>query len=551
MQTNKVFFNSDDQSEYYDAIANGNITNNQLSPIPKRLADHAAVRRQYCNRDQQRRPQQRQFQQRQSQQQQFQQQQPQQQSQQQQPQQQQFQQRQPQQQFQQRQLQQQQSQQSLYQQAQFQQNQQNQQKGQQGQQTHPPVRHIEVAVEMNDGNNVRINRKTTKNLSCQEGKNKETKICDKIPFNTIKNNGICSGKIKTYITYNSNNEYDVTFSKSCMWISLAQALTIAEGFIVSPCSLRQMYGFPNESVDFIVFDSGTSNISDSVGINHISYLRRVCDEKNIKIDIYMANCGKTEGSFWIGKPAISVSPLLVADKDIDDNHRFSIVNFPGYHYELIVSKTATTKHHQIPVHYIRKCGWEIKSYKMYPEKPKCDRNDKNRTITIPSGQMRNHSIPQYSFPSISEDSEHEIQSLHVHHPSQCEFNQISTRDEDEREWKINHEDVKLIISPRVIPSRVPQNIHEQIERIKDATSSLDEEITFVRNNIEKLSEKYSHVEKNDFTGSFINLDQDVNAIDPIDEIFLWRLKQQLKLLLEQHEKFYQLEEALKFQASEL
>src|SRR5579872_3573918 len=467
MEANSEFLSEFD-GQFEQPNVNGNFaTNYQLSPVPKRVEKHA-VRRQYCNRacDQQQTVQ---FQQPQRQPQQWlpqqrlpQQHQPQQrQSQQQQPQQRQPQQHQPKQ-----------------RQPQYQSSQQPQQPQQQSQQQvhrvqdHQPVRrNVNVNVVMNEGNPVKINRNAPRRLNCQE-KKKETVDCTRMPVTTLKNGGIAT---------EFHNGQGMSFTNSCMWCVLAQLLTLLTGIITSPFKLRRLYNFPDGPIDFIVFDSSTDDVTDSVGINHLQYLRDVCDDHKIRIDIYIANHGNVEGSVWIGKPAISILPVSMTEDDIDELHTFSILNLPNYHYELIVSKTATTMRHNIPEHYIKKMAWELKSYKMYPEKPKNVRNKLPRNITIPS--MQAITTPPPSLSSIPEQPN--FWSAFCFGDANKDGSEESCSDDWSEE--IKHEEINLTnstnTSPRVIPARVPQNIHEQIERVRRITTSLVEEISTVQINI--------------------------------------------------------------------
>lgn len=176
-----------------------------------------------------------------------------------------------------------------------------------------------------------------------EGKtHTETSSCNRSPFTVIKNNG-----------------NDGRNTSACLWISLSHALYInySEGRredAPSAIALRDQVKFPQRDLSFDIYAVDQS--ADGI---HGRYLQQICDIYNLRVDFYMANYTGARGSVWIGKPAMGYTD---STKVVPWYNRVSIVAFPG-HYELIVSKTATSSRRQIERGY----GFDLRSYRYTPE----------------------------------------------------------------------------------------------------------------------------------------------------------------------------------------
>lgn len=140
-------------------------------------------------------------------------------------------------------------------------------------------------------------------------------------FKTIKNNG--------QIGHMTN---------ACMFISVAQACRLFsqsrpyKTLLKTVIDLRIQSRFPNKSIQM--------EIGGKIGgqsVPHDACMQKVANITNMVIDIYCANKGDGENR-WIGhSPSLSFFP-----QNSQPVARIAIVSM-GYHYELIVSATATTK----------------------------------------------------------------------------------------------------------------------------------------------------------------------------------------------------------------
>jgi hypothetical protein len=169
-----------------------------------------------------------------------------------------------------------------------------------------------------------------------------TPDCTRSPFTTIFNNG-----------------HDGKHSKSCMWISIAQALAInhKKGFrddTKSAIELRDSVDFPDESIDCEIFAQDRS----ASGI-HGHYIQALCDLFNLAIFIFAANYTGAQKSCWLGKTVVSYTDSVY---NVPRHNRIAIVWFDG-HYELVVSRTSETSRRQL----YPEDGYKLKSFRYIPE----------------------------------------------------------------------------------------------------------------------------------------------------------------------------------------
>lgn len=156
---------------------------------------------------------------------------------------------------------------------------------------------------------------------CSSPRSVESVDCAKSSFIVIKNDG-----------------FDGVFKSACLWISISNALQISSKTKSYPTALtlREQAEFPSKSVQF---ELNTFDANETEKI-HTDALRRICAMYNIEIHFYTANYSGGVGSTWIGQCGVIVGSE--SNNNSIRTRKFAIVNYGG-HYELIVSKTPTTR----------------------------------------------------------------------------------------------------------------------------------------------------------------------------------------------------------------
>ena len=207
----------------------------------------------------------------------------------------------------------------------------------------------------------------------KDGRFPNTDSCEKIGFVTVPNDG-----------------NDSENSSSCMWMTLELIIRLASRGekLTKAHFLRDNYGFPNESIQFVIDFTNGKDAKE----NHNSWIQQVCDDNNLMIDIYTANYTGGIGSVWLGNPAVSFAPKN-SKSPISPENRFAIVSYGG-HYELIVSKTPTTMSRLDKNTYGAFLLSDLKEYSYVPE----------------SANVKHHT-ENNSFLSFSSDGNEEYSSL--------------------------------------------------------------------------------------------------------------------------------------------
>lgn len=152
---------------------------------------------------------------------------------------------------------------------------------------------------------------------------------------------------KLSFTSISNDGNDGNYMYSDIWICMEQALKLAEKNNTSRtpsasflrAELREEFKFPNASIQFIM------NYNLQNGDDHIKYIYAFCNKYIILFDIYKVNTMGGKQSKWISNQFVRIGPSN-SSLNIPWYRSFSIVDY-GHHFELVVSKTFTTRFRQI------------------------------------------------------------------------------------------------------------------------------------------------------------------------------------------------------------
>jgi hypothetical protein len=229
-----------------------------------------------------------------------------------------------------------------------------------------------VNVQQNIGNQPKFN--VPKSNSNTLSQNNSRSSCNKLSGEQTGPVQDANGKYivtqscrKTPFTAISNDGFDGKYRSSCMWIALTQAIRLSRLSTqgknsVNVPQFRDKYGFPQESIPFVINYDCYTDFEEEFEEDHKNYLQRVCNDYNLELDIYLANYTGNVGSVWIGNHAIRMKPKNYDKKKWYD--RFSIVDY-GNHYELIVSDTPTT--HKIQTTYGVFNTSNLRNYKYVPE----------------------------------------------------------------------------------------------------------------------------------------------------------------------------------------